>query len=222
MNEQKVMNLLNKHITNDNLVKAVALATAANPAAGLAVSIVGGLIVRAVVAAKDYQDSTLQMALVPPVPRHRLTTDESLAFLEENGLTEAFAKQIHNAVPANKPEDYHIYDDEVCHAATFLKKAKDLDDPIFHAFFFGYINHGNLMAIWNNRELFWRFRDQLKLASEPAEFKTMAEAIWDELSGTESRQEIADQLEGPVKKYIKDIVGSVDIKAIVKAIGIGG
>ncbi len=221
MNEQKVIELLDDHITNENLEKAVALAAAINPAAGMAISIVGSLIVRAVVATKNYQDNTIKAALVPPVPRHRLTTDESLAFLEENGLREAFAEQIKNAVPSNNPAEYHIYDDEICAAATFMKKAKDLDDPIFHAFFYGYINSGNLLEIHNKRELFWRFRDQLKLASKPAEFQSMAEAIWGELSGEESRQQVAEQLEEPVKKHIKNIVDSINFNTILNAVGIG-
>ncbi|MGL1860886.1 MAG: hypothetical protein OCC46_00010 [Pseudodesulfovibrio sp.] len=222
MNQQKIIKLLGKGITKENMGKAVALATAANPAAGLAVSIVGAILVRAVAVAWKYQDGSYQTALIPQVPRHRLTTDESIAFLKDNGLREAFADDIWGANPTNGSAKYTEHDATICTAATFLRKAKDLDDPIFHAFFYGFITHNNLLEIWERRLLYIDFREQLKLASPPAEFTTMSEAIWQEVSGQENREEVAELLKEPAKTYLEGIVSSIDIATIVKSIGIGG
>lgn len=215
MNQTEMVKTLNKFANKKNLDKAVALATAVNPAAGIAAAIVGAILVRGIAAADQYIENTYEAPLIPPPTPYILSFTDSMAFLEEHNLIENFRAEIDGVSPTDNPANYEDCENEIMDAASFMRKAVVKNDPIFNAFFFGYIKNGNLLKIWEERKRFGNFKSELKKALPPAKFTPMSQAIWEAVTDKTSLKE----MQGILKDAAGEYMGDVNLDKILIVLG---
>ncbi len=218
MNQRDIVNMLGSVATKENIKSVVSAAGAINPMAGIAAGIVGAIIVKAVGKAGKYIAITDEIPLIPPEPTHIMTFNESVSFLTKNNLATAFKDDIGAGDPGINPYTYRNKREKIINVAMFTRKAFDKDDPIYNAYFYGYINRGEYEKIWDNRKGFRNFKLALKQTIEPAKFDSMAKTIWTEMAAPENLEEIGSPLFGAVKEYLSDISDGVDLETVLKFI----
>ncbi len=216
MNQREIVNeQLGKAVNKDNVKKVVTMAAAYNPIVGIVAGVVGAVLVSSLEAAQKYIGRVDEIPLIPPESLPILTYNEAISVLTRLGLIDEFQTRIDKATPSYNPVDYYKSRKEVRYTVTFIQKALLLDDPIFVAFFHQFIEEKKYLEIWENRDAFIQFKASLQRALPSVEFTSMAEAIWEDLAGSD---EVRESLIGGVSDFMEEFDMNIDIEAIIKKI----
>lgn len=222
MNERIVTDFLGKHITKER-VKSLA-GILPFPGAGIVVGILGGLIVRAIAAAKEYIERIDKMPIIPPELPNILTYEEAERFLKQKQLEDTFRDLLALARNQDDPS-VNDYRAKVGCAATVVKKCFDGNDGLFNVFYKDLIDKKEYRKVWETHDKFLYFKKELRRLLPPADFKTMFDTVLDAVKEEAVRQikdsKVYEQVKGMVKNRIDEVVpgNNVDMDKVIATLG---
>ncbi|MCH7664191.1 MAG: hypothetical protein IH859_10035 [Chloroflexi bacterium] len=217
MNERAVTAFLNKHITQERVNALAQMTNTSLPGAGLVVSILGALVVRAISAAKEYIDKVDQTPIVPPDFLHHITYREAVNFFEEKKLDGMFKELLTPAVDESNPE---INRDRVivARAASVVKKCFEDNDRLFKVFYHNQIVHGEYLAVWKTYGEFLMFKAALRNLLPPAKFENMFKSVFtavakegvEMVKKSDAYKRVKELVEEHINKIVPGNIVSID------------
>lgn len=224
MNERVVTSFLSRHITNERVNALAQMTNAALPGAGMVVGILGGLVMRAVAAARQYIKKVDEMPIVPPDILPHMTYKRAVRFFKEKKLTNMFKELLEPAADASNPS---VYRDRIraARAASVVKKCFDKDDVLFNVFYHDQIVHGEYLTIWETYREFLEFKASLRDLLPPAKFKTMFQEVLKAVAKEGAKNIKESKTYARIKELVNEHVNKivpgnvVDIDKIVDRLG---